>query len=132
MNDVTNRIRAEEILRQQAALINLAHDAIIVRGPDYRITLWNLGPENTYGWSKEEALGKVPHLLLKTASSVPLEEIKKACLGLGFWEGELNRTRRDGTGITVDSRQILLKDLQGEISAILEINRDITERKKLD
>ena len=63
--EILERRRAEEVLRKQASLLELAHDAIVVRGmDDDRITYWNSGAEETYGWLREEALGEVAQELL--------------------------------------------------------------------
>src|SRR5437764_15219038 len=64
--DVTARKQAEEARRGQAELLNLAHDAIIVRDPQSTITFWNRGAERLYGWSAAEAVGQMTHSLLQT------------------------------------------------------------------
>src|SRR6266496_2570350 len=50
----------------QASLIELAYDAIIVRGPASRIVSWNRGADHLYGWTAQEAIGNVTHELLQT------------------------------------------------------------------
>ena len=118
------------ILNIQAKLIELAHDAILVRDPASTIISWNQGAEELYGWTAQEAIGKVTHSLLQTRFPQPLEAID-ALLATGEqWEGELIHTRRDGTQIIVESRQVLVRDEQGKSMAILEINREITHRKQ--
>jgi PAS domain S-box-containing protein len=126
------RRRSEEEIRKQAALLDLAHDAIIVREPDSKIVFWSRGAEDTYGWQKEKALGQVTHVLLKTKFPVSKEDVDQALLQKGLWGGELLHTRADESVITVASRQVLQKDEKGQPVAILEINRDITERKKAE
>jgi PAS domain S-box-containing protein len=128
--DFTDRQRAEEELRRQAELLDLAHDAILVRDLNNRIVFWNSGAEETYGWSKEEVLGQGIHQLLHTEFSQPLEEMEAELFRQGQWQGELWHTRRDGRRIVVTSRWALQRDRQGKPVAILEINRDITERKQ--
>src|SRR5207245_8734576 len=78
-------------LRDQIALLDLAHDSIIIRDMISTILFWNRGAEQTYGWSKAEALGKVSHALLETEFSKPLEQIETELLRDGCWEGELER-----------------------------------------
>ena len=120
-----------EILRECAELLDLAHDAILVRDSDSNIKYWNSGAEKTYGWTKEETLGKKSHDLLQTQFPIPLEDIVLSTLNTGQWEGELKHVTKDGTPIVVDSRWGVHKNLDGDLLGTLEINRDITERIKM-
>src|ERR1700735_2613554 len=62
--EISERLRVEEALRKQADLLELAHDAIIVRDLNDRITYWNSGAEELYGWRRQEALGEsAPNVL---------------------------------------------------------------------
>jgi PAS domain S-box-containing protein len=81
-------------LQQQAELLNLAHDTIMVHDMDGRITFWNRGAEQTYGWTREEAVGKVSHELLRTRFPHNLMEITAMLLSQGRWDGELTHTTR--------------------------------------
>ncbi|MFN2598868.1 MAG: PAS domain S-box protein, partial [Pyrinomonadaceae bacterium] len=130
--DVTERKRAEAALREQSEVIEQAYDAIFLRDPSNSITLWNRGAERTYGFTKEEALARSPHELLKTVTPIPLAEIYASLRREGFWEGELRHTRKDGAQIVVESRWATIRDDRGEVASILEIVRDITERKRAD
>lgn len=120
------------ILREQAALLDLAHDAILVRDLQGRVVFWNRGAEVLYGWSVEEAQGKIFHQLLRTQFPEPLDEIEATVFRQGQWEGELMHQRRDGTRIIVASRWALQKDEHVKPTAILEINRDVTRRKRAE
>jgi len=128
--EVTGRRRVEEVLREQAALLNLAHDAIFVRDLESRILFWNPGAQDAYGWSAKEAKGHVTHDLLQTKFPIPLEAIDAVLREKGEWNGELRHTTRGGKEIVVASRWSLRRDEGGKPTAILEINRDITERKR--
>jgi len=130
LQDLTARKQAEQTLRKQAALLDLAHDAIIVCDLEDRITFWNRGAKDTYGWSAEEALGRVAHHLLQTKCFTPFEEIENALQMQEQWEGELEHTTRDGRVNVMDSRWSLLRDEAGEPTAVLKINRDATDRKR--
>ncbi len=139
IRDITLRKRADESLKEQATrlqeqanLIELAHDTIIVRDLESRITYWNHGAEETYGWTEGEALGQITHTLLRTRFPESLEQVQSQLLNQGRWEGELVHTAQDGQHIVVASRQVLQRDEQGQPRAILEINRDITERKRAE
>jgi PAS domain S-box-containing protein len=130
--EITQRKRAEVTLREQADLLNLTHDTIIVRDLNAVITFWNRGAEEMYKWTREEAIGQVSHDLLRTVFPDPLEQITAEVIRTGRWEGELIHTRRDGTQIVVASRWALQSDEQGRPIATLEINNDITERKRAE
>jgi PAS domain S-box-containing protein len=127
---ISVREQAEAALQKQAALLDLAYDAIIVSNTAGEITFWNRGAEETYGWSSTEAVGRVVTDLLKTRYPKPEETIKEEAAINGEWDGELVHTRKDGREIVVASRWSLKRDLGGCHTATLEINRDITELKK--
>jgi PAS domain S-box-containing protein len=126
------RKRAEETLREQADLLNLTHDAIFVRDLDGVIAYWNRGAEELYGWTADQAKGKLARELLKTVSSVPREVIMAELLSTGRWEGELGRTKKDGTQVVVASRWSLQRHARGTPVAALETDNDITERKRAE
>jgi len=90
--------------REQARLLDLTRDSILVRDLENVITYWNRGGEELYGWRREEAVGKVAHQLLQTIFPAPLERMTEELFRSGRWEGELLHTRRDGTRVTVSSR----------------------------
>jgi PAS domain S-box-containing protein len=130
--EVAERERGESVLREQASLLNLTHDTVFVRDMNDVITYWNRGAEERYGWSSDEAVGRVTHELTQTSFPAPLQEINAELLETGRWEGELIHTRRDGTQVIVASRWALQRDEAQKPTAILETNNDITERKRAE
>ena len=115
---------------QQASLLNLTHDTIFVRDMTNVITYWNRGAQELYGWTPEQAIGKRSPELLHTVSPAPIEQIREELLRSGRWDGELERSKADGSQVVVASRWSLRRDEQGQPTAILETNNDITERKR--
>jgi len=124
------RIQQLQHIRLQTELINLAHDAILVRDPISRVISWNRGAEHLYGWTAQEALGHLTYTLLKTRFPISRSSVEALLEQEGQWEGELTHTRRDGTTVIVESRWVLVRDETGQPLAILEIDRDITERRR--
>jgi len=115
---------------QQASLLNLTHDTIFVRDMSDIIAYWNRGAEELYGWTPEQAIGKHTHQLLRTVFPAPVEEIQAELLRTGRWEGELEKTKADGTRVVVASRWSLRRNEDQSPIAILETNNDITQRKR--
>jgi two-component system sensor histidine kinase/response regulator len=132
VQDITERREAERELRAQAELLDLSHDVIMVRDLDGRIRFWNRGAEETYGYTRQEAIGMVSHELLRTRFSAPLEQIEAEFVLQGRWEGELSHTTQAGKHITVESRWVLQRDSNGQPLAVMEANNDITERKRAE
>jgi PAS domain S-box-containing protein len=131
--DITERKRSEQELQLRADLLELAHDAVIVREPDdSRVTFWNREAEAIYGYGRAEAVGRVTHDLLATVYPETAEAITAALAKEGRWVGELRHTRKDGTAIIVSSRQALQRGEDGHSIAIIELNSDITERKRAE
>jgi PAS domain S-box-containing protein len=130
--DITKQKQTERRLAEQARLLDLTNDAIIVRDYQDRILYWNRGAEEMYGFSAKEALGKISHELLKTAHPETLEKIRKKLKRDNRWSDELVHTRKDGKTITVFSRWTLDRDVRGRPSSILETNTDITTRKRAE
>ena len=132
-DDKTHKESPRAMQQHLTHLIDLAHDAIIVRDPDSAIIFWNQGASSLYGWSEGEAFGKVSHELLQTRFPQSREVTDSALEQWGQWEGHLIHTRRDGQQVIVESRQVLIREpgIAEQPTTILEINRDITEREQL-
>ena len=131
-SDITERKRAEEQIREQAALLDQAQDAILVRDLDHNILFWNKGAEKIYGWTAEEVVGRNATDVLFKDHSEPFDAARQAIIQNGEWQGEMHQTRRDGAEINVQSRWTLVRDDQGQPKSILVINTDITEKKRME
>jgi PAS domain S-box-containing protein len=130
--DVGHRQAVEQALREKARLLDLSSDAIFVRDSADRITFWNEGATEMYGYRREEALGRVSHEFFRTEFPEPLEQIMQTVLREGRWGGELVHRRANGSRITVSSRWSVERDAEGNIAAILETNRDISGQKQAE
>ncbi len=130
--DITERKQAEEAVRRQAELLDLANDAILVWDLKNRIVFWNRGAAEFYGWTKEEVLAQDTHQLLKTEFPQPLNEMEEELLKTGRWEGELIHYARDGRRLVVAARWALHRDEPGKPARVLQICTDITARKQAE
>lgn len=113
-----------------SSLLDLTHDSIFVRDMNSIITYWNRGAEEFYGWTSEEATGKLSDELMSTVFPKTIEEIRAELLQTNKWEGELTRTKADGIQVIVASRWSLRRNQQQRPVAILETSNDITVRKR--
>jgi len=74
LRDISERKRADEALKEQARILDLA--PVMIRDLNGRIVFWNTGVEKMYGWRSEEALDKISHKLLKTEFPRPLKRLR--------------------------------------------------------
>lgn len=131
------RQRSEEAARQaaaklheQASLINLSHDAILVRNLDRTLRFWNKGAERLYGWTSDEVMGKTMEAQMYRSPQV-LATVTEHTLTHGQdWTGELEQVNRDGASVYVQTRTTALRDAHGQINGMLGVNSDIRERKQ--
>jgi two-component system cell cycle sensor histidine kinase/response regulator CckA len=130
--DITERKLAEERIREQAALLDQAQDAIFACDLERRITYWNRAAERIYGWTAQEALGQDLFALLFAEAAQQAEEAEKATIAHGEWAGERRLTTRDGRTIDVASRWTLMRDERAQPRSILVIDTDITEKKRIE
>jgi PAS domain S-box-containing protein len=105
-----------------ANLLSLSYEPMFIWRLDGAIENWNAGAERLYGFSPDEALGRVSHTLLQTRFPVDLAELRSELLNGRIWSGELHHTCKDGHEVVVDSRMQLLDE-----GTVLEVNRDVTE-----
>lgn len=131
MTDVTWMREADERIREQAALLDKARDAILVRDLAGRVTFWNASAERLYGWSAAEAVGRSVRELIDK-DHARYDKAQQMLLADGEWDGELVHTTRDGRRVTVEGRWTLVGGRGGAADAVLVINTDVTERKKLE
>jgi PAS domain S-box-containing protein len=131
ITDITERKSAEERVREQAALLDRAQDAIYVEDPDGVIGFWNRGAGHIYGWTAEEACGRKADSLLRKEGPAHAE-IRASVLEKGEWVGERTDFAKDGRAIIVECRCSIVRDDRGGPVSILVINTDITEKKSIE
>ncbi|MGF1675449.1 MAG: PAS domain S-box protein [Rivularia sp. (in: cyanobacteria)] len=131
--NVTSRKHTEHQIREQAALLDIATDAIIMRDLSHKILLWNKSAEKVYGWTEEEAINRNAHELLKPeVLSSKCQDIYHEVLIHGSWQGELKKIGKSGKEIIVESRWTLVRDERHRPKSILTVDTDITQKKELE
>jgi len=129
--DVTERVRAERQLREQAELLDKAQDAIIVRDLEHRIRYCNKSAEQLYGFQRAEVLGRSVREVFYFEPGTYDAAMNKL-MASGEWVGELVQRCQDEKKIIVEAHWTLVRNEAGQATSVLAINTDITERKKLE
>jgi PAS domain S-box-containing protein len=131
--DLTEERKTKEFLEYHANLLREVSDAVISTDPDFIVKSWNEAAEKTYGWTREEAIGKHLNDLITTTfdgttGQHAIEELTKN----GEWNGEVvQKTRHVGSRNILSSIR-LLKNSDGNMTGAVAINRDITERIEVE
>jgi len=130
--DITESKKAEQKIKEQAALLDKARDAILVCDLNQSIVYWNEGATRLYGWAPQEAVGRRVEELLFGKAPAEWSRIRRAVDEKGEWIGELHQHTRQGRELVVQCRQTLVRDAAGEPTSVLYINSDMTEQKKIE
>ncbi|MCW5313636.1 response regulator [Nostoc sp. KVJ3] len=125
--DIIERKQVEQKIHEQAALLDIVTDAIVVQDLSNKILLWNKNAEKLYGWKSEEAIGKQSDELLPQNL-----EIYQTVLKDGAWQGELQKISKSGKKLIVESRWMLINDGHFQAKSILIVDTDITQKKQLE
>lgn len=131
LRDITQRKQVEDQLVEQAALLNHARDAILVRDLNDRILFWNQSAERIYGWLAEEVVGQDIKQLLYHGFTDQFEQAKWAVIEQGDWVGEMRQFTKSGREVSVENRLTIVRDSSGKPQSILSINTDVTEYRRL-
>lgn len=130
--DITEQKRSEQKIREQAALLDIARDAIVIQDLNGRIEYWNNAAERLYGWTSEEMKAQEFGSVLREGSVRQVEESMMSCLKTGEWQGILYQKTKEGKEVVVESHWQLVRDSDNNPKSIFIVNTDITEKKKLE
>ena len=130
ITDITQHKKTEQKIAEQAALINIATDAIFVHDLDEKILFWNKGAEHLYGWTADEVIGQKIHNFFHQEDK--LAEAIKITIEKGSWYGEIEQITKTDKRVIIESRRTLIENQFSRLKSILVVNSDITERKQLE
>jgi PAS domain S-box-containing protein len=132
IEDITEQKASEDKLKEQAALLDVTSDAVMVRDINNNILYWNKGAEKLYNYNKDEVIGKNAIGLIYKEKTPELDLAIKKVLKDGKWQGELNQFDKEGSLLMVDSKWTLITDQNGRTVSIMIVNTDITQKKHLE
>ena len=129
--DITKRIQAEAESRRLATVLRDSNDAILLLDLEGRITAWNRGAAQLYGYSEAEALKlNIGGLVPEDKRAEQEELLQRIARGEEITSFESRRVAQDGRLIDAWSTIARLTDDRGHPVAIALTDRDITERKQ--
>lgn len=131
VQDITRARVAEAEARERALLLDQARDAIALYELDGTIRYWSMGAQRIFGFTREQAVGQTFESLMGPG----------ACLGAtsmadlranGEWTGELDCRDAAGRLVVVERRCTLMRGDEGQVSGIIAIDSDVTERRRAE
>lgn len=125
--------RSTEVLRRQALIFENLTDAVMVLDQDRRIVDWNPASEKLFGYTRAEAIGKTTGIIQRSGEyELYGHLVEEAIERDGRWTGERTLRRKDGTEVICEAVRVPLRDWDGRIVGRVAIDRDITERKRVE
>jgi PAS domain S-box-containing protein len=124
---ISTKRRYEAQMRDLLATVNLG--IFMARELDGRILFWSKGAERLYGWTAEEAVGRISHDLLQTVHPIPLAQIERAVVTKGEWSGDLGHVTKDGRHLIVAARKVRRELTNGRVITLLEVLHDVTAER---
>ena len=130
--EMNERKLAESKIREQAMLIDIAKEAIIVCDMDGKVIFWNKGAEQIYGFGQDEIIGNDYKLFGTNDYADVFLEARRTVVKSSEWQGQTRHIRKDKSEIDVDSSWTLMLDGKDKPKSILILNSDITDKKKAE
>jgi two-component system cell cycle sensor histidine kinase/response regulator CckA len=126
------RRQAESRSRDLADFLNQVREGIYITDLEERVIYWNVGAERLFGWRADEVMGRTTAEFFEPAIVAGVQACREETRVKGAWSGELQMYTRSHQSLIVESRQTLIRDERGAPKALLSINSDITDRKRLE
>lgn len=132
-NEASVAARDWEEIARRALVFEHMSDAVVVTDLDGRIVDWNRAATRIFGYAKEEMLGRSARHLYRLEAPREVEaEVIETMRRLGGWSGELTFVRGDGSEGVCETTVVPLCDERGERIATVGVNRDLSERKRVE
>lgn len=130
--DITDRLRSEQTIREQARLLDVDPDAIVVEDLKGNVLFWSKGAERMLGWKASEILGTTTDFTVTKESELVREKARRTVLEDGQWKGEITLVSKQGMKVSAESQWTLVRDEEGNPKAIYTVTSDITEKKRIE
>jgi PAS domain S-box-containing protein len=130
--DMTERRLAEETIRRDAHILSQIKDAVICTDAAGQVLYWNEAAERLLGWKREEMLGQSILQRFPPEARQQVTEIRQRIMGGEHGEGmELEDYHKDGSRRWVRWQSYPIRDGAGQVSGIVTLATDISERRQV-
>jgi len=99
----------------------------MIRTTEGRITAWSPGMQRRYGFTSEEAQGRISHQLLRTAFPQALQAIEATLEQQNSWSGGLIHRRADGTAVMARNHWYVYHDADCQSRFVAEVHSNIAQ-----
>jgi PAS domain S-box-containing protein len=128
--DVTERRMAEDAARTLAAVVESSVDAIITLDLRGRITSWNDGATDLFGYTPDEIVGQGINRLIPPDRRIEETSIRNRIIaGERIRRYETVRVRRDQSTVPVELSVSAIRDASGGVVGIAKFAHDVSERR---
>src|SRR3954466_2084149 len=130
--DLVAQTSAGERLAYFDELLKGSDDAIVGTDADFRVTIWSAGAEKLYGYTADEALGRMVREIASYEGDPSRTRLERELADTGKSRIELTAVCRDGQSVEVEMTATAVRDAAGEVVGYLGIHRDISARKRAE
>ena len=133
LRDITEHVKVKEDHERLFKAVELTKEAASIQSSDLIIVYANGAMDELFGYEKGELIGKhVSILNVDATSEATIREVVDVVEKEGFWEGEVQNKRKDGTEFITYAITTAIKDEEGKIQSVITTQHDITERKRME
>ncbi|MFA6438467.1 MAG: response regulator [Bacteriovoracaceae bacterium] len=133
-NEINEHHRTEAALRASEeysrSIVNCSLDMIITVDNERRIVEFNESAQRTFGYTKEEVVGK--NISILYASLDEGKRIHNSTVDSGSARGEILNRKKNGEVFTSRIASSVLRTKENQLLGIVGVSRDVTEQKLAD
>jgi PAS domain S-box-containing protein len=112
------------------ALIDASPTAIVDFDLDGRVRSWNGGAAEIFGWTAEEAIGRVSPIVPEDELPTFLETLEHIAAGDKLRDLDVRRLHRDGSLIDTMISAAPIREANGAVVGVIATMIDVTQRKR--
>ncbi len=106
--------------------------AIIALAPNGRVTLWNNAAEKIFGWTADEAIGRIHPIVQEDKAEEFRSIMERIILGESTSDIELTRQKKDGSSIVISLSAAPLRNADNRVTGVIGVISDITRQKAME